>query len=225
MYENTVMSANIKNKSNHPVEIKKIGIDIWTLRSEIESAIEKKIQQGNESDISDIKNFYEAITDTSLESLEVQVPNESIEETSNNEEEEATKEKFQRVFPSKKISGHSFLADINMEGILFFSMQKFTHGQSVIINFNIPKDFSVSAQVIKSVDIASTSRIISETKPRYRILAKFVYYFENEKDQLRSFLQSIEPTRPEPIQKVNKESQDMSQNDLPDDDEFGDLDL
>ncbi|MEX1098987.1 MAG: hypothetical protein WEB87_01090 [Bacteriovoracaceae bacterium] len=48
------------NKSNHPVNIKKINIRVWTLRDEIEACIQKRIEeQGVENvDIEDIKNFY-----------------------------------------------------------------------------------------------------------------------------------------------------------------------
>lgn len=55
--------SNILNKSNHPVEVKRIELRIWKLRDEIESAIQRRIEErpdksSEEIDITDIKNFY-----------------------------------------------------------------------------------------------------------------------------------------------------------------------
>lgn len=55
--------TNLLNKSNHPVEVKKVKIRIWTLRSEIEAAIAIKLENTDESDltkldIQDIQTFY-----------------------------------------------------------------------------------------------------------------------------------------------------------------------
>ena len=54
--------SNIINKSNHPVEIKRVELNIWKLRDEIESAIErrmaeKKPDDNSPLDIEDIKDF------------------------------------------------------------------------------------------------------------------------------------------------------------------------
>lgn len=56
--------TNVLKKSMHPVEVKKIKIEIWTLRSEIEAAISKRMLETETSDIksidiSDIQNFYQ----------------------------------------------------------------------------------------------------------------------------------------------------------------------
>lgn len=54
--------SNIINKSNHPVEIKRIDIQVWKLRDEIEKAIAIRIEEnGGDSsniDIEDIRKFY-----------------------------------------------------------------------------------------------------------------------------------------------------------------------
>ncbi len=55
--------SNLINKSNHPVQVKKIPIRVWKLRDEIEAAISLRLQDypdksANEVDISDIKDFY-----------------------------------------------------------------------------------------------------------------------------------------------------------------------
>jgi hypothetical protein len=51
----------IVNKSNHPVEIKRIALTIWSLRTEIEKAVEKRLEEteeGNDPNLEDIKQFY-----------------------------------------------------------------------------------------------------------------------------------------------------------------------
>ena len=62
--------SNIINKSNHPVEIKRVELNIWKLRDEIESAIErrmaeKKPDDNSPLDIEDIKDFYLSIFNAS----------------------------------------------------------------------------------------------------------------------------------------------------------------
>ncbi len=55
--------TSILNKTNHPVEIKKIYIEIWALRDEIEATVRKRIKDSDETDpskvdIEDIKEYY-----------------------------------------------------------------------------------------------------------------------------------------------------------------------
>lgn len=56
--------SNLLNKSNHPVHVKKIKLELWTLRSEIEAAIAKRLAEHPDTDIDkvdieDIKTFYQ----------------------------------------------------------------------------------------------------------------------------------------------------------------------
>ena len=53
--------SNVINKSNHPVEIKKISLSLWSLRSEIETAIAEKLEASGDDDIEDIKQYYTSI--------------------------------------------------------------------------------------------------------------------------------------------------------------------
>ena len=52
----------IYNKSGHPVEVKKISLRLWTLRDEIEAALERRMKEcealGVPLYIEDIKKFY-----------------------------------------------------------------------------------------------------------------------------------------------------------------------
>lgn len=258
----------IFNKSHHPVEIKKISIRIWSLRDEIEAAIERRMKEceaaGIPLYIDDIKKFYKMRVDSPLneESNVVELKDkkaepeeemndlmetlgdevkaeasekaESSEETpkeaSNtlNEAEEILAEQklkgieaenpnpflerpFTRQPPNlDKVSyGFSLLSDMNMESILSFAKDGFLHGQSVVIEFLIPQTFIVSAEVTYCSHYSLRSRIISTTKPDYRVQCKFTFAMPKERENLRNFLKSIEPNIQEK-KKAKKEADDDS---------------
>lgn len=262
----------IYNRSGHPVEIKKISIRLWSLRDEIEAAIERRIKEceaaGVPLYIDDIKRFYNLNVDASLaagenvlpfsnkpskedgfaslmESLGEEVkaeseaaapeptPEEPLPEASALEAGAAGSDEANAETPNKtfkeaeeiiaeqtlqglenkkpnpilmrpytrqapdldKISyGFTFLSDINMESILTFTKDRFLHGQSVVMEFLIPQNFMMTANVIYCHNYAMRSRIISSTKPDYRVQCKFNFAITGERDTLRTFLKSIEPT-------------------------------
>lgn len=119
---------------------------------------------------------------------------------------------YQRQAPDlDRISyGFTLLSDINMESILSFTKDKFLHGQSVVVEFLIPKSFMMTADVVYSHYYALRSRIISSTKPDYRLQCKFAFSIPGERDTLRSFLKSIEPNLPAKVKKVAKAPEDDS---------------
>ena len=119
---------------------------------------------------------------------------------------------YQRQPPDlDKISyGFTLLADINMESILSFTKDKFLQGQSVVVEFLIPQNFMMTADVTYCHFYALRSRIISSTKPDYRLQCKFSFSIPGERETLRNFLKSIEPTLPQGGKKMKKESEDDS---------------
>lgn len=133
------------------------------------------------------KTFTEAeqiLADQNKQGLETKKPNPILDRP------------YQRQAPDlDKISyGFTLLADINMEGILSFNKEKFLQGQSVVVEFLIPQSFMMMAQVSYCHYYALRSRIISSTKPDYRLQCKFTFSVPGERDTLRKFLKSIEPT-------------------------------
>ena len=287
--------SNILNKSNHPVEVKKIDINVWTLRDEIESAISMRLKEhpdtpSNEVDISDIKDFYNKIysidgnndednLDTSSNPMDddgddASEDKESTEEAGDKPEDkssdqedaetkdtdessgesteegesygdddaaaemadamladqgaapetapdnEASLEKYQRAKPpeEKRLKGFIFLSDVNMQEIMFFAKSDFLHGQSIVVEFCLPSNFSQTASVLKSSHITRNSKVISPNKPTHRIHATFQFRFEEERTRLRNFLKSIEPVIPTSPKKLKKPS-DGEDND----DDFDDL--
>lgn len=109
-----------------------------------------------------------------------------------------------------KISyGFTLLSDINMETILSFTKEKFLTGQSVVVEFLIPSPFMMMADVTYCHHYAMRSRIISSTKPDYRVQCKFTYELKEERANLREFLKSISPSTGEK-KKMKKDSEDDS---------------
>ena len=282
--------STIINKSNHPVEVKRIGIRVWKIRDEIEAAIAKKIadNDGNtEVDIEDIKKFYtrtkpkyldpnydpddnednrETIAADGTDSDGSEMDEDALammdaiksgEETaegenavegenaaegenateaeddeskdakSENSEEEAIENKenannkeLTRIYPSDDIiaTGFALLSDLNMEKILFFSPQGFTHGQNIALEFLIPNKFILSGEVVSSINMKRKSNIISDSKPNFRIEINITYLWEGERTLLRDFLKSVEPDIPPPPKKMKRPSSDEDE-----DDEFEDL--
>jgi hypothetical protein len=57
---------------------------------------------------------------------------------------------------------------------------------------------------------AMRSKIISSTKPDYRLQCRFTYAIPGERENLRAFLKSIEPNIPNDKKKAKKEVEDDS---------------
>jgi hypothetical protein len=96
--------------------------------------------------------------------------------------------------PEDKITkGKTILSEIGMEKMFFFSSKAFTEGQSIVIQFCIPKTFIVNADVIYCRPFNIKSRIISQNNYTHRMLIKFNFLQEGERALLRQFIQSIEP--------------------------------
>jgi len=117
---------------------------------------------------------------------------------------------YQRQAPDlDKVSyGFTLLSDINMEFILGFTKDKFLHGQSVVLEFLIPQNFMMTATVTYCHFFALRSRIISSTKPDYRLQCRFSFDIVGEREILRKFLKSIEPSIPVVQKKIKKEAED-----------------
>jgi hypothetical protein len=251
--------SQIFNKSSHPVAIKRIPIRMWSLRAEIEAALEHRIKEceaaGIPLYIDDIKEFYgmnvsqplkgqpqlrlvdtpavestvpldnsnvddlmaslaaenenpaeakpaleEKLSETQPPASEQadqiiasQTPQEKVEAASN-----PFQKPFQRITPNTdKISyGFSFLADINMDWVLAFSKDSFLQGSCMVIEFLIPNPFTMNVEVSLCHKVTTKSRIISATKPDYRLQCRFSYSQPGERSNLRKFLSSIEPDIP-----------------------------
>ena len=139
--------------------------------------------------------------ETNDESTEKNLKNQEdqIQNTESKEQEESLPAKkeiiIQRVpeLPTeKKCIGRTFLSEIYMDKMLFFSDKLFTEGQSVVIQFDIPEKFILNAEVTYSQSYSLRNRIISKANLPYRICANFSFLKPGERTLLRNFLEKIE---------------------------------
>lgn len=120
---------------------------------------------------------------------------------------------------SQTVNGRMVLSEIGIEKLYCFCDTPFMEGQSILIEFLLPKRFIMSAQVIYCRNFTLKGRIIRETKLVFRLMAKFTFERPGERTLLRQFLASITPDIPVPAPKAKPASAEAELDDL------GDLDL
>ena len=206
----------IYRNSQDPVLLKKINIDIWLLRDELEYIVMSRLK--NNPDQRVFNDLYEEFSPKKTPKLKLLKNNETEENPTksdgqsdstsdesldespesdvNKPKDENKKEVIvQRIpqLPSEQIyAGRTFLAEIYMNKILFFSNKQFTEGQSIVLSFDIPEKFILNAEVTFSQSYSLKNRILSETNLPYRICAHFSFLRQGERTLLRNFLEKIE---------------------------------
>lgn len=167
-----------------------------SLMEEISDEVKAEDASPDESKV--LNEAEEIVAEQTMQGLETKKPNPILERP------------YQRQAPDlDKVSyGFILLSDINMEQMLSFTKDKFLQGQSVVVEFLIPQNFMMTADVTYCHHYARTSRIISSSKPDYRVQCRFAFSIPGERDNLRNFLKSIEPTLPLDKKKAKKDSED-----------------
>ncbi|MEE3078645.1 MAG: hypothetical protein VX341_04850, partial [Bdellovibrionota bacterium] len=94
---------------------------------------------------------------------------------------------------SSMYSGRAILSEIYMNEMYFFSNEQFLEGQSIVIDFLVPRRFLMNAVVRYCRTYNMKSRIISKNKHPYRVCVQFSYLKPGERTILRNFVESIEP--------------------------------
>ena len=80
------------------------------------------------------------------------------------------------LLPKEKIGrGMCVLSEIEIDGLCFFAPQKYIEGQSIVLEFLIPKKFIVNAEVLHCRYFNMKSRIIGENKLPYRVVVQFTF--------------------------------------------------
>ena len=220
----------IHKASKDPVLIKKIALQIWSLRTEIEEVIRYRVSEANKREIEKpplddlIEEYSGKIAPQEIEAI---FESTSEEEGEEGEEEETVGEEepegntvTQRnpFIPEDKITnGKTLLSEINMEYLFLFSADSFIEGKNVVVKFLVPKAFSLNAEVIHCRKHTMSSRVISGQKLPHRACFKFTFLKPGERSLLRQFLYSVKP------EKVITETKDESEEESGDDD-FGELD-
>jgi len=219
----------IYRQSNDPVFLKKINIDVWLLRDQLEQIILSRLEADP-----NIKNFDDLIeefapkskpnlrllkfedepdSETNTNKKEAS-PDKQSEEGNQDEEKqnEKSKQEIKSATPSEEINnkkevitqrlpnlpkdkinqGKTFLSEVHMDRMLFFSNKQFIEGQSIVIQFNIPQRFILNAEVLYSQSYSLKNRIISDSNMPFRICVQFTFLKSGERTLLRKFLEDIE---------------------------------
>ncbi len=250
----------IHGNSTDPVYLKKIALNVWLLRDEIEVMAAQKMQADGLSRDAAIEQIQKDYTpsnvvdlaavaeqmgeeegglaeDSELDDSEDEMAKalaeaEAGEESAEVESEEGTEESapedgedgpitiIKPKLPQEKIIvGRTMLSEIYMDKMFFFSDHHFLDGQSIVIEFQIPKRFIVSAQVVYCRNYNMKSRIIKTNKLLFRVCVNFSFIKKGERTLLRDFLQSVEPK----VEKNGKKGKQKSA-DADEDDIFSELD-
>ncbi len=228
----------ILGASKHPVLIKKISLNIWLLRDEVEAIIAKRLElsDGDPSAIKldelakeysftlqaqslaqkNIDASEDGQLDDSEDAMAAALAEAAEEESSENESDDTedkdnttnesdesstidentpqyVEQRKPLLPPEKIIKGSSFLAEINIDEMFFFAAREFIIGQSIVIEFDIPRNFMINATVFYCRPYNMKSRIISHNPLPYRVGVKFSLSKAGERSLLRDFLRSIEP--------------------------------
>lgn len=214
---------SILGASKHPVLIKKISLSLWLLRDEVEAIIQKRLElTENDEDkinLDELSKSYsftleaQNLAQKNIEETEKEEKDSgedemaaALAEASESEEEVGETadtpsegeiryiEQRKPILNSEKvINGSSFLAEINIDEMFLFSSKDFLIGQSIVIEFNIPRHFIINATVFYCRAYNMKSRIISHNPLPFRVGVKFSLSKAGERALLREFLQSIEP--------------------------------
>lgn len=97
------------------------------------------------------------------------------------------------ISDDKIIHAESVLSEIYIDQISFFSRAPFLSGQSIVLEFLVPKRFIVNADVLFCRSFNWQSRIISEIRHPYRVNARYTFLRPGERTLLREFITAIGP--------------------------------
>ncbi|MFG1482031.1 hypothetical protein ABMA79_02965 [Halobacteriovorax sp. HFRX-2_2] len=200
----------IHGKSSDPVLIKRIKVNVWTLRDEVEAAVKLRYKNGEKPNIDDLIEIYkdkgELPINDSIEDEEAALDPQALADAAmagDNvtpiKETKIIKQFIPDLPPAKVYVGNILLSELYMDGMYFFCEKQFTQGQSIVVDIQIPNRIILNGVVIFSRTYNMKSRIISQTSMPFRTGIKFTFLKEGERTLLRNFIKSIEPeVREEP---------------------------
>jgi len=203
--ENKAENSDTDNKSQDDLEKK--------METSLAEPVEEEVKEDN-SDIAvsdDLEKAMIASLDEPIKNLDIFEEKSStfpIETISN------SIKVYQRALNlnEEKISnGKTLLSEIYMDQIYLFADKHFFEGQSIVIEFVIPKKFTLNAKVLFCAKYNLKNRIISKYNLSYRVCAQFTFIKKGEKTLLRQFLTSVEPDirNEKEVKKVVKEDESI----------------
>lgn len=190
----------IRKNSPDPVSIKKIYLNIWTLKDEIKSVLGQKLkeQKGSlkkkESKKIQEEYFYKGPPERDESGLTLI---EGGKESEKKSKPVTVTQRTSTTLPKENVAkGMCLLSEVGMNDLYFFTNESYLEGQSIVLEFLIPQKFIVNAEVSYCRVFNMKSRIIGGHKLPFRVAAKFTFLKEGERTLLRQFVQSVEPEIP-----------------------------
>ena len=193
--ENTSMS--ILKGQKDPVILKKVPMRIWHLKDHLIAILKGRLEKSG-GDIEKIKDISELKREFYYGDKWLDL--EEISEEENGEEEkieEGTKFTYYRrniEIPDEKMAhGKAILYEVNFDKIHFFCDERFFIGATIVLKLEIPKAYGISGIVVDCRPFDFDSKIISEIKYPYRVIAEFQFLKKGQATLLREFLKAIDP--------------------------------
>lgn len=184
------------------------------------------IEGGEDQSVTEASDSPDEALPESEEEKEAEVEAKELVEGQSDEELKEKAVIIQRrpkVPDDKIIHATAVLAEIDMDHMYIFSNDRFIPGQSIVLDFVVPKRFTMNADVYYCREYNMRSRIISDKKLPYRVAIKFTFLKEGERTLLRNFIASVEPSLE--ASKVVPKVKDTDENDEDDFDALDDFDL
>lgn len=196
----------IHGKSSDPVLIKRIKLNVWTLRDEVEAAVKLRYKDGEKPNIDDLIEIYkdkgelpiaEDVDDEGGEPdpqalADAALSGEEADNVTPIKQSKVIKQFIPDLSEDKLHNGSLLLSELYMEGMYFFCERQFTQGQSIVVDIQIPNRIILNGIVVFSRAFNMKSRIISQSSLPYRTGIKFSFLKEGERTLLRNFIKSFE---------------------------------
>lgn len=148
----------------------------------------KKTDETSKDNTEDESNSTEPSDEEAKDEVETKTSEQSEQNETNNKWGQRYRPEEDQIF-----SGKSLLSDIHMDSIVFFSEKEYTPGQTITLEIINAKPFCLHVKINNVINFARNSKVITPTKMTYRILGTFLFPFEEQRQNLRTFLQKIEP--------------------------------
>ncbi|TDJ04825.1 MAG: hypothetical protein E2O68_07550 [Deltaproteobacteria bacterium] len=173
-----------------PVILKKVPIRIWHLKDHLMAILRKRLENSG-GDLEKIKDINDLKREFRFENR--WFGEESEEEEKKDGEKMTLFRRIIEVPEDKMAHGQAILYEINFDKIHFFCEQSFFIGSTIMLKLIVPKAFGIAAIVVDCRPFDFDSKVISEIKYPYRIVAEFKFTRKGQATLLRQFLTAIDP--------------------------------
>ena len=195
--------GNIHGIRKQEITLRKIGLEIWTIRNEIKSIIRDCVINKSKDEIKKavekLNKIYQDPLNILHQSAEKEKQGEatSASEDSDKGEDLGLDQLIQKIknpplLKENIAKGSTFLSDITMEEINFFSSHNYVSGQSIIINFLIPRNFSLTADISQCFNYNFHGQIQGGHSLPYRVKVIPRFNRPGERSMLRTFINSYQ---------------------------------